>query len=87
VTEGATGFEIGPLPTVGAMIAADGSVGGAGSTQTVSSGSRSVTAQTAWSGHFAAGGVLSGTFTQVAPDPVACAAGIVHPTFTAKISA
>jgi hypothetical protein len=42
-------FEIGPLPTTGYLIAANGSIGGATGTEQ------------AWAGRFAAGGLLSGT--------------------------
>jgi hypothetical protein len=44
-------FEIGPLPTVGYLIAADGSIGATTGTEA------------AWSGRFAPAGVISGTLT------------------------
>jgi hypothetical protein len=50
--DGATNtFELGPLPTTGFLIAADGSIGGTPRTETV------------WRGKFAPDGVLSGQFT------------------------
>jgi hypothetical protein len=47
---GGGNFEIGPLPTVGYLIAANGSIG------------RTEGTETAWSGRFAAGGLMSGKF-------------------------
>jgi hypothetical protein len=47
---GSGNFEIGPLPTVGYLIAANGSIGGTKGTET------------AWSGRFAASGPMSGKF-------------------------
>lgn len=48
---GGGSFEIGPLATVGYLIAANGSIGGTAGTET------------AWTGRFAASGLISGTFT------------------------
>lgn len=50
-------FEIGPLRTVGYLIAANGSIGGAKGTET------------AWRGRFAASGVINGTFIANACSP------------------
>jgi hypothetical protein len=47
---GAGHFEIGPLPTVGYLIGANGSIGATKGTEAV------------WSGRFAAGGLMRGTF-------------------------
>jgi len=82
-TETPAGFEIGPLPTVGAFIGADGRVRGVGGVESVTNANVTNTARTLWSGRFSATAVLTGTFTEVAPDPKNCGAGVVHPTFTA----
>ncbi len=68
-TGGGGSFEIGPLPTVGYLIAANGSIGAAQGTET------------AWSGRFAAGGLLSGTLLGSE-----CGSSTVHPTFTARLT-
>jgi hypothetical protein len=47
------GFQIGPLPTTGNLIAADGAIGGI------------ISGETVWSGQFTAGGQLTGTFTSL----------------------
>jgi hypothetical protein len=64
---GGGNFEIGPLPTVGYLIEAKGSIGGAKGTET------------AWSGRFAADGLLSGQL--VAPG---CGSPTIRPPFTAR---
>ena len=48
---GSAHFEIGPLPTTGFLIAADGSIGG------------KIGGTTVWTGRFAAGGLLTGNLT------------------------
>jgi hypothetical protein len=58
---GGGSFEIGPLATVGYLIAADGSIGGAEGTET------------AWRGRFAANGVINGTFIAGACSPTVSA--------------
>jgi hypothetical protein len=47
------GFEIGPLPTIGNLIAADGGIGGM------------ISGAMVWSGQFTAGEQLTGTFTSL----------------------
>jgi hypothetical protein len=47
------GFQIGPLPTIGNLIAADGGIGGI------------ISGEVVWSGRFSAGGQLTGTFTSL----------------------
>jgi hypothetical protein len=67
---GATGggtFEIGPLPTAGYVIAASGSIGGAKGTER------------AWTGRFAAGGLLGGTLLASG-----CGSPTPHSTFAAR---
>jgi hypothetical protein len=47
------GFQIGPLPTIGNLIGADGGIGGI------------ISGEMVWSGQFTAGGQLTGTFTSL----------------------
>jgi hypothetical protein len=47
------GFEIGPLPTIGNLITANGGIGG------------TISGEMVWSGQFTAGGQLTGTFTSL----------------------
>ncbi len=60
-------FEIGPLPTTGYLIEANGSIGGAKGTET------------AWSGRFAADGLLTGRLLAAN-----CGSPTIHPTFSAR---
>jgi hypothetical protein len=76
-------FEIGPLPTVGQFIAADGSVGIVGPSTATSIGGVTTTAPAAWEGRFGPDGVMRGTFSAPTSDPTDCGARVVHPSFTA----
>jgi hypothetical protein len=60
-------FELGPLATVGFLIEGNGSIGGAQGSET------------AWNGHFAANGLLTGAFVASA-----CGSPTLRPTFTAR---
>jgi hypothetical protein len=68
---GSANFEIGPLPTVGFLIAANGAIGGM------------VAGSTVWSGHFAATGQIEGNLTPVdcggSPPPYAFTAARTGP--------